>query len=238
MIKEAIGQGESVILAKENACRILGVEEKNVEIEVLQLPVKKTLGIFGGKPAKVRAFFEISPAEEAKKYLSDILKSIGVHNFTITEKKEERGVTLHVSGDKVNFAIGKRGDVLKSIQYLVSLVANSVSDGYFPVNVDIEDYRERRFKTLESLGKSLAFKAIKTLQVQQLEPMSTYERWIIHEAVKSIRGAKSWSEGEGSKRHIFVGPSDELLEERKNLNNKPFKKSFQGNKFSSKFNNN
>mgnify|MGYP000918769727 CR=1 FL=1 len=227
MIKEAIGLGETIVLAKESACKILGVKEKDVDFEVLQMPSKKTLGIFGGKPAKVKAFFEVSPTEVAHNYLKEILMNMGLRNFKIDIEEVQDGAMLKVSGDRVNVAIGKRGDVLNALQYLVSLAANAASDNFFHLTINIEDYRERRFKTLESLGRSLAFKAIKTQQVQALEPMSPYERWIIHLAVKEIRGAKSWSAGEDANRHVLVGPSEDFISEKRQFNNRPFKTGFE-----------
>ena len=220
MIREAIGLGDTIVLAKEHACKILGVNQNDVDFEIIQLPSRKKLGLFGGKLAKVRAFFEISPVEVAIDYLKKILMNFGIKKFEVHAIKTEKEFILKITGEKVNLAIGKRGDVLKSIQYLVSLVANAASDEYFPLVVNVEDYRERRFKTLEALGRSLAFRAIKTQQIQTLEPMDPYERWIIHLAVKEIKGAKSWSEGEDSNRYVLVGPSDDILYEKENIKHK------------------
>ncbi len=216
MIKNVIGTGETIALAQKNACDLLGVSEQEVSFEVIQMPVKKTFGIFGGKLAQVKASFEISPAKVAADYLKKILTAYGLKNFNVNVSEYADGADLQVTGDNAKIAIGRRGDTLDAIQYLVGLVANDVSDSYYRVTINIEDYRERREKVLESLGRKLAFKVIKTGKPITLEPMTPYERKVIHLAIEKVNGAKSWSEGEGIKRHIIVAPSDELLKKSKN----------------------
>ena len=92
------------------------------------------------------------------------------------------------------------------MQYLTSLVANHSEDPYIKVTVNTGNYREKREKALENLGRKLAFKAIKTGKKTSLEPMNPYERRIIHTSVQKVNGAISWSEGEGAARHVVIGP--------------------------------
>ncbi len=209
LVKEAIGTGETVGLAQQNACEVLGVSEQDVTFEVIQMPSRKTLGLFGGKSAKVRARFEVSPAKIAAEYLSDILKAYGLKDFVVDIEEHDDGASLHVTGENAKIAIGRRGDTLDAIQYLVGLVANDVSDSYYRLTINIGDYRERRAKVLESLGKKLAFKVLRTGKPIILEPMTPYERKVIHLAIEKIDGVKSWSEGEGISRHLIVELSDD-----------------------------
>lgn len=206
MLREAIATGDTIEQAKEAACRELGVESYEAEFEVLQLPVKKTFGLFGGSPAKVRAFIRTSPADAAVDYLRTILGHMGVTDVTFTVKEEENGALISISGENVGFIIGHRGETLDALQYLAGLVSNHVENSYYRVTLDIGNYREKRRETLEVLGRKIAAKAVRTGRNTSLEPMNPYERRIIHTAVQTVEGAKSWSEGEDLGRHVVIGP--------------------------------
>ncbi len=224
MIKEAIATGDTVEQAFEEACNSLGVESHDAEFEILELPVKKTFGLFGGNPAKVRAFVKSSPSQAAADYLKKILFHMGLTEVEISITEEENGALLSLSGDDIGFIIGHRGETLDALQYLTGLVANHVDDSYYRITLDIGNYRKKRLETLEVLGKKIAAKALKTGRNCSLEPMNPYERRIIHTAVQTVEGAKSWSEGEESARHVVIGPENgEKPVFRKNSfqNNKP-----------------
>lgn len=207
MTREVIATGETVELAFANACKELGVETTDAEFEILEMPTKKTFGLFGGSPAKVRAYLEENnPAQEAAEYLKKILTQMGVPDVEIEIKEEETGAALTLSGEDIGFIIGHRGETLDALQYLSSLVANHVEESYYRITLDVGNYREKRKETLESLGKKMAMRAVKTGRNSSLEPMNPYERRIIHTAVQAVEGAKSWSEGEDLARHVVIGP--------------------------------
>lgn len=208
MIREAIAKGETVEIAFANACRELGVDTTDAGFEILEMPQKKTFGLFGGSPAKVRAFIEEKddPAQEAADYLVSVLREMGLPGATVEIQREEGGAALILSGEDIGFIIGHRGETLDALQYLASLVANHVDGSYFRVTLDVGNYREKRKETLESLGKKMAARAVKTGRNSSLEPMNPYERRIIHTAVQTVEGAKSWSEGVDQGRHVVIGP--------------------------------
>lgn len=208
MLREAVAQGATAEEALANACRELGVDTTEVEFEILEMPTKKTFGLFGGKPAKVRAYIEESedPADVAADYLRTVLAGMGLPGATIEITREEGGAALSLGGEDIGFIIGHRGETLDSLQYLASLVANHVGDSYYRITLDVGNYREKRKETLEGLGKRMAVRAVKTGRNASLEPMNPYERRIIHTAVQTVEGAKSWSEGEDVNRHVVIGP--------------------------------
>ena len=129
--------------------------------------------------------------------------------FEVLQQPEKNGAVISIAGDDVGFIIGHRGETLDALQYLAGLVANHVDEGYYRISINIGNYREKREKTLEILGKKLAFKAVKTGTKTSLEPMNPYERRIIHTAVQKVKGATSWSEGESIHRHVVIGPDPE-----------------------------
>ncbi len=207
-MKEIIVTGATVEEAIANGCEQLGIDEESAEYEVIEQPQQKILGIFGGSPAKVRVYVKETPASVAIGYLTDILTNMGVKDLEITEEVNDERTILNINGndDDLGVVIGHRGDTLTALQYLVSLSANNFCDGYFKVSLNVKNFREKREKTLETVASKTAYKAVKLQKNIALEPMSPYERSIIHTAVQAIDGVTSWSVGENERRHVVIGP--------------------------------
>lgn len=215
MLREAIATGETVEIARQKACDELGIDSSEAQFEILQVPTKKTFGLFGGNPAKVRVFIEeieeiknVDPAQDAADYLQGLLQAMDITDVEIDIVREENSAALKLVGGDIGFIIGHRGETLDALQYLASLVANHVDHDYYRITLDIGNYRAKRMETLQALGKKMANKALKTGRNHSLEPMNPYERRIIHTAVQEVEGAKSWSEGEDVGRHVVIGPVD------------------------------
>lgn len=220
MLKEAIGTGDTIDAAFEDACKKLGVAKELAKCEVIKEPVKKTLGLFGGSPAEVKASYSVSPARKAADYLQAVLSGMGLNDVKVEIVEEEEGAALTLSGDDIGFIIGHRGETLDALQYLGSLVANHEEEKYYRVTLDVGSFREKRKETLENLGRKMAIRSVKTGRNNSLEPMNPYERRIIHTAVQAIEGAKSWSEGEDLARHVVIGPVDgERFQRKPRFNN-------------------
>ena len=224
MIREAIAKGETVEIAFANACRELGVETTEAEFEILELPQKKTFGLFGGAPARVRAYIEEpdpvpekeerDPAQEAAAYLKSVLSEMGLPEATVEVHPVEAGAELVLGGDDIGFIIGHRGETLDALQYLASLVANHVDGSYFRITLDIGNYRQKRRETLEVLGKKMAAKVMRSRRNCSLEPMNPYERRIIHAVITDIEGVTSKSTGEEPNRKVIIKPTREAPERR------------------------
>ena len=118
--------------------------------------------------------------------------------------EENKNLNIDLSGDEMGILIGKRGQTLDSLQYLVSLVVNKGSEEYIRVKVDTEDYRKRRKETLENLAKNIAYKVKRTKRSVSLEPMNPYERRVIHSALQNDRYVTTHSEGEEPFRRVVV----------------------------------
>lgn len=219
MRKEAIKEAATLEEAKEAAAKEIGLDIQTAQFEILQMPQKKTLGLFGGCPARVRAFYEVSPADKAAEYLKDVLRDMGAGEVAIEIKANDDGCVLTLQGDDVGFIIGRRGETLDALQYLTGLVANRVDNAYYRVTIDVGNYREKRDKTLAELARKVGSQAAKTGRKTSLEPMNPYERRIIHTTVQDIEGAMSWSVGTEPNRHVVVGPSED--NPMKNRESKP-----------------
>lgn len=141
----------------------------------------------------------------AQKFLREVLDAMGI-KAEIRIKSAEDSLHINLSGPKMGIIIGRRGQTLDSLQYLVSLVVNKDKgrEGYIKVILDTEDYRRKREETLVRLAKRLADTVVKTGKKVELEPMNPYERRIIHSALQSNDRITTFSEGEEPYRKVVI----------------------------------
>ena len=230
MIKEVIGTGSTIEEATEKAKAELNAPATaDVKIEVVALPERK---LFIKKPAKVKAYYEI--VEEVKKpektqqvkkeapapvgvpgdkkdykvavdYLENIMKGLGVENAQISLEKVEESIFINIScGDDFGVIIGRRGETLDSIQYLVNLVANRDKEDYTRYTINVDNYREKREVTLRNLAKKSAAQVARNGRNVVLEPMNPYERRIIHTTIQEIENVTSHSVGNDNERRVVI----------------------------------
>lgn len=189
------------------ACQKLGVTSDKLDYEVVEEGSSGFLGI-GSKPAVIKAAVKVEEAsleEVAKSFLNDVFAAMNM-NVVVTASYDEveKALDIDLSGDEMGVLIGKRGQTLDSLQYLVSLVVNKDVDDYIRVKVDTENYRQRRKETLENLAKNIAYKVKRTKRPVSLEPMNPYERRIIHYALQNDKYVMTHSEGEEPFRRVVV----------------------------------
>jgi len=186
------------------ACKALGVTSDKLEYIVKEEGSSGFLGI-GAKDAVIEAKVKSSVTDKAKIFLDDVFHAMNMTVVINAEYKEEnKELSIDLSGDDMGVLIGKRGQTLDSLQYLVSLIVNKESEDYIRVKVDTENYRKRRQDTLENLAKNIAFKVKRTKRTVSLEPMNPYERRIIHSALQNDKFVTTHSEGEEPFRHVVV----------------------------------
>ncbi|MDE6168610.1 MAG: protein jag [Acetatifactor sp.] len=189
------------------ACQKLSVTSDKLDYEVVDEGSAGFLGI-GARPAIIKAAVkeeEMSIPQCAEKFLDDVFSAMKMNvSVDINYKEEENSMDIDLSGDEMGILIGKRGQTLDSLQYLVSLVINKKSENYIRVKVDTENYRARRKETLENLAKNIAYKVKRTKRPVSLEPMNPFERRIIHSALQSGKYVTTHSEGEEPFRRVVV----------------------------------
>ena len=143
--------------------------------------------------------------EKANKFLKEVFDAMKMEVVVKTTFNQvDKILEIELSGDEMGVLIGKRGQTLDSVQYLVSLVVNRDYSEYIHVKVDTENYRERRKATLENLAKNISYKVRKSRHSVALEPMNPYERRIIHSALQGDRFVTTHSEGEEPFRRVVV----------------------------------
>ncbi len=186
------------------ACQKLVVTSDKLEYEVVEEGYAGFLGI-GSKPAVIKARVKSSMEDTAKDFLKDVFEAMDLTVVVNVEYDEvENFMNIELSGDEMGVLIGKRGQTLDSLQYLVSLVVNKNIENYIRVKVDTENYRQRRKETLENLAKNISYKVKRTKRPVSLEPMNPYERRIIHSALQNDKYVTTYSEGEEPFRHVVV----------------------------------
>lgn len=187
------------------ACQKLGVTSDKLDYEVVEEGSSGFLGI-GAKAAVIKASVKKSSVEEvARVFLNDVFQAMNMEVvIAIKYNEEEKSMDIELSGNEMGVLIGKRGQTLDSLQYIISLVVNKESDSYIRIKVDTENYRERRKATLENLAKNLAYKVKRTRRPVSLEPMNPYERRVIHSVLQNDRYVETHSEGEEPYRKVVI----------------------------------
>lgn len=186
------------------ACQKFVVTSDKLDYIVVEEGSSGFLGI-GSKPAVIKARVKGTIVDKAKDFLNEVFSAMNmVVVIEVKYNEDNRNMNIELSGDEMGVLIGKRGQTLDSLQYLVSLVVNKDSEEYIRVKVDTEDYRERRKETLENLAKNIAYKVKRTKRPVSLEPMNPYERRIIHSALQNDRFVTTHSEGEEPFRRVVV----------------------------------
>ncbi len=257
MIKEAVATGATIEEAQQAATLMLDAPiSAEIQFEILTMPEKKVFGIFGGKQAEVRAYYEApdeekpskKPTEKKEKkpekkksapktekketaieeekpkekielgscpetvvkaynYLDAIIKGIGVNQANIEIFKADKEFFFEISSEEdYSILIGRRGETLDSIQYLVRLVANRGKDEneFSKISVNIGNYRQKREVTLKEIARKTAGKVKKYGRSIALDPMNPFERRIIHTEIAEIEDVVSYSVGADSERKVII----------------------------------
>lgn len=205
-MKSVVKMSRTVDEAIHIALEELGANKEDVRVEVLEEPSKGLFGLLGVRDAAVRVTVVNDPVQKAENFLDRILLAMDIKgNAEI--RKEGRTLLveiINISSSDMGIVIGKRGNTLDAIQYLLSLMVNKDREEYIKVIVDVKNYRERREKTLIRLANKMANRAKYSNRTVRLEPMNPYERRIIHSAIQNIEGIVTYSEGEDPYRRVVI----------------------------------
>lgn len=197
-------KGKTVEEAITQASIELGAASTELETEIIEKGSTGFLGI-GSKPAIIKARVKNDIVRDTKEYLEKIFNAMEIEaEIDINYDKENETMDINLAGPEMGLLIGKRGQTLDSLQYLISLFVNKKSESYIRVKLDTENYRARRKETLENLAKNIAFKVKRTRRSFTLEPMNPFERRIIHSTLQNDKFVATRSEGEEPYRRVVV----------------------------------
>ena len=203
MLTEVIIIDKNIEAAIKKGAKELGVDVAKVAHEVIEAPKKGFLGI-GGAPAKVKVYFEKQPIDFAVDFVKKLLSNMDIE-ATVTVTEDKKGSLINVEGEQSGALIGHHGETLDQLQYLVNLAANrGGEDDFCKIAVDVEGYRAKREQTLRALATRMAARVLKYKRNYTFEPMSAYERRLIHSAVQEIEGVVTYSVGSESSRRVVI----------------------------------
>jgi spoIIIJ-associated protein len=210
-MKELEVSGKSVDEAIQTALEQLGVSEDKVEVTVLKKGRSGVLGM-GVEEAKIKVRLKLEPGEKAdavevaKEVLETLIKlmKITAEVSVLQENTGELPVTLNIEGEDLGVLIGRRGQALASLQYVVRLVVAEKLKVWIPINVDIAGYKKRRYESLQNLALRLAEQVKRNRRLIMLEPMPADERRIIHLALANHPDVTTQSMGEGDMRKVAI----------------------------------
>jgi len=191
--------------ATAEALKILQATPKEVIITVLDEGAKgKFLGI-GARPAKVRVERRPDIVTDVKNFLREVTLLMGLQ-CNIDVNLRDKRVYVNLTGENMGILIGKRGQTLDSLQYITNLAIGRSETQDVSVVIDTENYRRRRRDTLESLARTVARKVRDTRQSVKLEPMTRFERHVIHTVLQYDRNVRTYSEGNEPYRYVVIAP--------------------------------
>ena len=207
---EAIENGLKQLNAKREdvIINVIGNEEKRSFFSILEetkIKVELTLK----EPVKIKKANitdeELNEVlETMKKFSNDFFNQLKINNLSINVEEKEKRIYISVTGDDINYLIGYRGETLNYLQLIFSNVANKSLKHKCSVILDIENYREKRKVVLEELAEKISKTVVKNRKKIELEPMSAYERKIIHTKLQNNSKVKTYSVGEEPNRRIIV----------------------------------
>lgn len=226
MPNSIISEGKTTNEAIENGLKKLKVSKNQVDIKVLESDDKRSFfSILAPRVVKVELTLKEENIEEKenkpkeiKKYsiqeldtaeanvntfLKEFLPKLG-QDITYTINKDETGLVITINGHEAGYLIGYRGETLYSLQNILISIASKTLTSRVRVILDIEDYKNKREKTLEDLAERMARKVIRTGKSVTLEPMKAYERKIIHSKLQTSNKVTTHSIGEEPRRRLVI----------------------------------
>ena len=201
----------------------LGKLVSEVEYVVVEEAKKGFLGIFASE-ATVKVISKLTVQDKIVEFLNTLIKDMGVDAQAKVVKIEEnlaengtleKDIHVDIEGKGLGMIIGRHGDVLDSIQYLCNIIAGRFPKSedkheYIRIIVDVENYRRKRSETLKALARRMADRVLNSGRNYTLEPMSGYERRIIHSEVQNIKGVHTYSIGAEGDRRVVIAYGEEV----------------------------
>lgn len=194
--------GKNVEEAVKSALLELGLKKEQVDIQVIEEGNKGFLGI-GLKEAKVLVVEKNIIKERATEFLNSVFSNMRL-DANINFEEYDGSLKINIEGDNMGILIGRRGETLDALQYLVSLVVNKGDAEFVRVSIDTENYRKKREQTLIQLAKKLADRVMKYRRSITLETMSSNERRIIHATLQNNKMISTYSVGEEPNRKVVI----------------------------------
>ena len=200
---------------KEEAIQLAKEELQEVEENLFIKELESTKGgLFKSKKVEIQVIEKREVIKDIKDYLIRILKSMG-YNVNIEVKNKEEVPKYIIFSDNDALLIGKNGKNLKALSTIVSQYLNKELGRNYKFILDVNEYKEKREKSLERLAKRIAREVATTKVEAKLDSMNSYERRIIHNVLTNNKRVYTESEGEEPNRYVVIKPKEETKETKK-----------------------
>ena len=205
-------RGKNVDEAIKAALEELGCEIDDVAVEIIEEPTKGLLGFVGRKPAIVKVSLKAnqrqspsqSPEQEVRQVVEDLLNRMKI-DYQINQIEYEAGrVRINIVGNDMGLLIGRKGETLNAVQYIIGLILNRNREERLRVVLDVEDYRKKREESLEALALRLSDKVKRTRKNVVMRPMSSQERRIVHTILQEDPQISTFSLGDEPNRKVVI----------------------------------
>ena len=201
-------EGKTTEEAIESACAHFQVPAEQLDIEILSVGSPGIFGL-GGKKAKIRAAWRQEPEEDlvprARELLEQLLEKMQ-ERATVSATQEEDRISLVIATDDAGLLIGKQGQTLDALQYLVTKMLAKQTRKKVRIAIDVEAYRARHNEALTTLAKKYGEKVKRSGKAVTLNPMNPYDRRIVHMALQGEKDLKTISRGEGLYKKVVISP--------------------------------
>ncbi|MDR0838686.1 MAG: protein jag [Oscillospiraceae bacterium] len=199
--KSAKTEEEALRLALEE----LGLTRDDVSVEIVERAKSGFLGL-GATPATISVSYEVADVktDRVREFLAGLIERFGAQADIEASDEVDGTVSVVLSGSEPGALIGRRGETLDAIQHLTNYAVNRGGGGRLRINIDAENYRQRRGDTLEALAAKTAAKVLKYRRSITLDPMNAYERHVIHTALQENEGVSTHSVGSEPNRRVVV----------------------------------
>ena len=229
MPRSIVAEGKTTNEAIEKGLKELNVSKDMVEVKVLEEDKKRSFySILAPRVVKVELTVKegvtkkeetapktivkekrssnknIEEIETAKIDVENFLKEFLKDEYKYEVKIENFDIFVNIDGEKINHLIGYRGENINAMQVIISAIANKKSSSKVNVFVDVAGYKEKRIKTLEELAEKISKTVVRTGKAITLEPMTAYERKIIHTKLQQNNKVKTFSKGEEPHRRLVI----------------------------------
>jgi len=203
LLRSITKEAKTVDEAIRQALEELGIDKEQAEIEIISEGNKGLLGLIGSKNAVVKVTEKLNIELIVQEFLEPIFEKMAIEaDMEIT--MEDGQMNIRLTGDDIGIVIGRRGETLDALQYLLSLVINRYTQDYTRVILDVADYRKKRAETLQRLARRVAEKVSRTRRNITLEAMNPYERRIIHSSLQGFPNVDTHSVGEEPNRKVVI----------------------------------
>lgn len=197
-------RGKSVDEAIKSALDEMGCDIDAVKVDILEEGSKGLLGFIGTKQAVVKVTLKLTPEEQARQIVDEILTKMKI-DYEINKVECNQGtVRINIVGNDMGLLIGRKGETLNALQFVAGLIINRQQQERIRLVLDVEDYRKKREESLESLALRLSDKVKNTHKNVVMRPMSSQERRIVHTVLQEDPQVVTYSMGDEPNRKVVI----------------------------------